>query len=88
MINKIKLLRKPNTFEAILLIIGLLVLISGFYLITTAVKSGSTSGLMVVQTIFLWLILVALIILVAVSENIKEEMKEILTTEFEKREKK
>ncbi|RLE38666.1 hypothetical protein DRJ17_03335 [Candidatus Woesearchaeota archaeon] len=73
----IKKYRKPNTFEIILLVIGLLILVTGLILIRKAIVSGPES-IEILQTMFLWLILVGIIILVAVNENIKEEIKDLL----------
>ena len=65
--------RKTSSFEKMLLIVGLLVLIIGYMLIskTYAVEGGQMSwGFL--QTIFLWLLIVVFIILLAIGEDIKE----------------
>ena len=67
--------RKTSSFEKMLLIVGLLILIIGYMLIgkTYAVEGGQLSwGFL--QTIFLWLLMVIFIILLAISEDIKESI--------------
>ena len=65
--------RKTSSFEKMLLIVGLLILIIGYTLIskTYAVEGGKLSwGFL--QTIFLWLLMVIFIILLAIGEDVKE----------------
>jgi Na+/melibiose symporter-like transporter len=66
-------IRKTSSFEKMLLIVGLLILVIGYMLIskTYAVERGQLSwGFL--QTIFLWLLMVIFIILLAIGEDIKE----------------
>ena len=65
--------RKTSSFEKMLLIVGLLILVIGYMLIgkTYAAEGGELSwGFL--QTIFLWLLMVIFIILLAIGEDIKE----------------
>ena len=69
--------RKPNFFEKALLVVGAVILMAGYGLIHRQVvlEGFSTDTL---QAIFLWLMLVALIIIAAVNENVKEELKQVI----------
>ena len=67
------IVRKTSSFEKMLLIVGLLVLLLGYVMIgkTYAAEGpGLTWGFL--QTIFLWLLIVVFIILLAIGEDIKE----------------
>ena len=65
--------RKTSSFEKMLLIVGLLILIIGYMLISKAyVVEGSQLSWGFLQTIFLWLLMVIFIILLAIGEDIKE----------------
>ena len=69
--------RKPNFFEKALLIVGAVILMTGYGLIHhSVVVEGFT--IQTIQTIFLWLALVILIIIAAVNENMKEELKQVV----------
>lgn len=68
--------RRPNTFEKVLLIVGVAVLMVGYGFIHKQVLADGFT-INVIMTIFLWFILVALIIIAAANENIKEELKQI-----------
>ena len=66
-------IRKTSSFEKMLLIVGLLVLVIGYMLISKvqALEGGKLSwGLL--QTVFLWLLMVIFIIMLAIGEDIKE----------------
>jgi len=76
------MVRKPNVFEKILLLIGVAVLMIGYGFIHQQVRAEGVT-LLTIETIFMWLVLVALIILIAVSENMKEELKQILALNAE-----
>jgi len=66
-------IRKTSSFEKMLLIVGLLILIIGYMLISKAyVVEGSQLSWGFLQTIFLWLLMVIFIILLAIGEDIKE----------------
>ncbi|MBW3000057.1 hypothetical protein KY339_05285 [Candidatus Woesearchaeota archaeon] len=68
---------KLNAFEKILLFVGVAVLLGGYGIISQQVKAYGMNW-DAVQTIFLWFILIALIIQIAVNENIKEEIKHVI----------
>ena len=73
--------RKPNAFEKVLLFIGIVVIVVGYILIhSLAVRVGFFSG-EVIQSLFLWVILITLIIMTAVSENMKEELKIVISNQ-------
>ena len=65
--------RKTSSFEKMLLIVGLLVLIIGYMLIskTYTVEGGQLSWDFL-QATFLWLLIVIFIIVLAIGEDIKE----------------
>jgi Na+/melibiose symporter-like transporter len=66
-------MRKTSSFEKMLLIVGLLVLVIGYTLIKkTYVTEGQTLSWGFLQTIFLWLLMVIFIIMLAIGEDIKE----------------
>jgi Na+/melibiose symporter-like transporter len=65
--------RKTSSFEKMLLIVGLLILVIGYMLISnTYVIEGNQLSWGFLQTIFLWLLMVIFIILLAIGEDIKE----------------
>ena len=69
-------MRKLNMFERILLVVGIFVLVGGYTLIHALIIQEGLSTQTAVL-IFLWLILVLLVIVAAVAENMKEEIKVI-----------
>jgi hypothetical protein len=75
--------RTPNFFEKILLIIGILIVMLGYAFIYRVFQFDSFLTWEAVQTIFLWLILIGVIILVAVSENMKEELRVVIENQTE-----
>ena len=65
--------RRTSSFEKMLLIVGLLILVIGYFLISkTYVVEGSQLSWGFLQAIFLWLLMVIFIILLAIGEDIKE----------------
>ena len=65
--------RKTTSFEKMLLIIGLLVLVIGYTLIKkTYAAEGQILSWGFLQTTFLWLLMVIFIIMLAIGEDIKE----------------
>lgn len=65
--------RKTSSFEKMLLIVGLLVLIIGYTLISkTYATEGNRLSWGFLNAIFLWLLIVIFIILLAIGEDIKE----------------
>ena len=89
-------IRKTSSFEKMLLIVGILVLVIGYIMIgKTYAAEGSGLSWGFLQTVFLWLLIVVFIILLAIGEDIKEgilieQLEEIkaLTAELRKRNKK
>ena len=69
--------RKINFFEKILLTIGILVIIIGYFFVYSFVQKEGISW-NALQATFVWLILVVLIILTAANENMKEELKIVI----------
>jgi len=68
-----KKVRRTSSFEKMLLIVGLLVLVLGYMLINKVyVAEGSKLTWGFLQTIFLWLLMVIFIIMLAIGEDIKE----------------
>ena len=67
------IVRKTSSFEKMLLIVGMLVLVIGYMLINKVyVVEGSELSWGFLQTIFLWLLMVIFIIMLAIGEDIKE----------------
>ncbi len=75
--------RKSNLFEVIILIVGLAVMMIGFFFINKVVSANSSLGWEMLQTIFLWLMLIVLIVLLAVDEDVKEELGIIIKEHIE-----
>ena len=73
-----KNIRNPNLFEKILLVLGIFFVMFGYAMIHKMVITSGMLNWSFVQGVFLWLIIVILIILVAVVENVKEELKIII----------
>ena len=69
-------LRNPTLFEKVILIIGLFVMIIGFVMIKQLADTGGLNSDLL-NIVFLWLILIMFIILVAVSEDVKEDLRVI-----------
>tara|TARA_Y100000310_G_scaffold255534_1_gene263010 strand:+ start:4203 stop:4484 length:282 start_codon:yes stop_codon:yes gene_type:complete len=65
--------RKTSSFEKMLLIVGLLILVIGYMLISKTYNAeGGELSWGFLQTIFLWLLMVIFIIMLAIGEDIKE----------------
>jgi len=74
--------RKPNVFEKILLVVGVAILMVGYGLLHWQIsRIGFT--IEIITAIFLWLILVAIIIITAANENIKEELKQVVELQLQ-----
>ncbi|MEK6984152.1 MAG: hypothetical protein AABX33_06270 [Nanoarchaeota archaeon] len=68
-----KKVRPTSVFEKLLLIVGFLVLIIGYFFINRVfIAEGYKISWGFLQTIFLWLLMVIFIILLAIGEDIKE----------------
>ena len=70
--------RKTNAFEKILLAIGITLIIMGFAAINRLFSVERVFSWELLQTTFLWLMMILLLILAAVNENMKEELKIII----------
>ena len=65
--------RHTSTFEKMLLIVGLLILIMGYFFINRVfVAEGYKISWGFLQSVFLWLLMVIFIIMLAIGEDIKE----------------
>ena len=65
--------RRTSVFEKLLLIVGFLVLIIGYFFINKVfIAEGYQLSWGFLQTVFLWLLMVIFIILLAIGEDIKE----------------
>ncbi|MBW2987834.1 hypothetical protein KY336_04760 [Candidatus Woesearchaeota archaeon] len=76
--------RKPNFFERVLLVLGIIVVIVGYFLIQKMVSVGG--GLLSwdsVQSLFLWLMVILLVIVLAANEALKEELKTVQKNQTE-----
>ncbi|MBS3102203.1 hypothetical protein J4458_02010 [Candidatus Woesearchaeota archaeon] len=73
--------RKASIFEKLLLVVGLLVLVIGYFLINRVfIADNYTLSWGFLQTVFLWLLMVIFIVVLAIGEDIKES---ILSDQFE-----
>jgi len=75
--------RKPNAFEQILLLVGILAIAIGYYFVHNVVLQYGTRSFEATSVILIWIITIILIILTAVSENSKEELKIIIKQQHE-----
>ena len=65
--------RKTSIFEKLLLLVGLFVLVIGYFLINKVfISEGYNLSWGLLQTVFLWLLMVIFIIVLAIGEDIKE----------------
>ena len=70
--------RKPNMFENILLFIGIVVIGIGYFFVHLVVISYGINSFETTAVLLLWFINIVIIIITAVSENSKEELKIII----------
>jgi len=71
--------RKTTFFEKTLLVVGILIILLGYGLIQkTSAMEGAVLTWDVVSNIFLWLLVVLVVVLLAVAENVKEELKDVI----------
>ena len=65
--------RRTSIFEKLLLVVGFLVLIMGYFFINKVfISEGYKVSWGFLQTVFMWLLMVIFIILLAIGEDIKE----------------
>jgi len=75
--------RKPSIFEKVILFVGLLVLVFGYYIINKVlVIENYQLSWEFLQTLFLWLLMVIFIIIIAIGEDIKESLMTTQTEEI------
>lgn len=79
----VDLKRRPNVFEKILLVIGILLIVLGYGVIHKMVVAEGFLSWDLLQTTFLWLLMILLIIVAAVNENMKEELKIVIQNQAE-----
>jgi len=79
----IGLQRRPNVFEKILLVIGIGLIIVGYVAIHKTIMMEGNISWDLLQTIFLWILMILLVILAAVSENMKEELRMVIQNQIE-----
>jgi len=75
--------RRPNIFESILLIIGVILILLGYMVIYRVYAAEGVLSWDLLQTLFLWVLMILLIILAAVNENMKEELKVVIQNQAE-----
>lgn len=75
--------RKPNTFELILLFIGIVAIGVGYFFVHDVLLRYGMFGFETTVVILLWIIIVFMVILTAVNENSKEELKIIISQQHE-----
>jgi hypothetical protein len=66
--------RKLNFFEKTIFLMSILVIVIGYFFVYGFVAREGISW-EALQTTFIWLILIVMIMLAAVNENMKEELK-------------
>ena len=75
--------RTPTLFEKVLLVMGVAIVLIGYALIYRVYKFESLLSWGTIHAVFLWLILIGVIILIAVAENMKEELKIVVQNQNE-----
>lgn len=75
--------RRPNIFEGVLLIIGLVLIVLGYVVIYRVFITEGFLSWNLLQTLFLWILMILLVILAAVNENMKEELKIVIENQAE-----
>ena len=76
--------RNPNLFEKILLIIGVLIVIIGYSFVHRMyVLQNYLLSWDLLQAMFLWLLLAIMMIMLAVIENVKEELRIVIEEHLE-----
>lgn len=71
-------MRKLNFFEIVVFFAGLAVIIVGFFLMYRQYKFDGYVSATLLQSTFLWLILIVMLILASLLENVKEELAIII----------
>ena len=75
--------RKINFFEKVLLVVGLMVTIVGFFLIRAAYMTEKDLTWLMLLTIFSWLTVLILFVVSSLNADVKEELVRILNEHVE-----
>ena len=75
--------RNPNLFEKILLVFGVFIIITTYTIIHKLIAAKGFFSFEALQTIFLWLILLVMVIMTSVNENTKEELKIVIQNQLD-----
>ena len=70
--------RQPNLFEHILLLMGITAVGVGYFFVHVVISKSGIFSYEATVTLMLWFIVIILIVLTAVNENSKEELKIII----------
>lgn len=70
--------RNPNMFEYVLLVMGILVISIGYFFVHNVIMSHGLVSFESTTVLLIWFISIILVILTAVGENSKEELKIII----------
>ncbi|MBS3106532.1 hypothetical protein J4419_02605 [Candidatus Woesearchaeota archaeon] len=76
-------MRKPNAFEWVLLMMGLLCIGIGYILVQAMAYQYGFFSVQTSAILLLWFIFIACIVLAAVNENSKEELRTIIRQQHE-----
>jgi len=74
-----ELMRMPNVFEKILLVIGIVIIFLCYFFVQLMITNYGLNSFETISTILGLIIIIILIVITAVSENSKEELKIIIT---------
>ncbi len=75
--------RKTNSFEKMFLLVGIVAVILGYYFVHQVFLEYGVLGFESAAALLLWFILIFLLVLIAVCENSKEELKIIIGQQHE-----
>lgn len=75
--------RKSNLFERVLLVVGLSVMGLGFHFINSVYQRNNPELWGMVTSVFLWLLLIIMVVLLATEEDVKEELGMIMRLHIE-----
>ncbi|MFH1915941.1 MAG: hypothetical protein ABIJ21_01635 [Nanoarchaeota archaeon] len=75
--------RKSNFFEKVILIVGLGIILLGLHFINSVYSKGLSDLWGLVQSVFLWLILIVMVVQLATEEDVKEELSVIMRQQVE-----
>ena len=75
--------RRVNNFEKFLLFIGMVITVVGFYFINRVYEMEGYASWALLQSSFLYLLLILMVILTDSNESIKEELKDVIEQHIE-----